>query len=64
MLDQAECSGIRGAPALAAWMAEQVRGQRSGDDQAQKVRALAEHDAVTLQTLHGSKGLTYGMVWL
>jgi exodeoxyribonuclease V beta subunit len=64
LLDQAECSGIRGAPALAAWMAEQVRGQRSGDDQAQKVRALAEHDAVTLQTLHGSKGLTYGMVWL
>lgn len=64
LLDEAERSGMRGAPALAAWMAEQVRGQRSGDEQAQKVRALSEHDAVTLQTLHGSKGLTYGVVWL
>jgi len=64
LLDEAERSGVRGAPALASWMAEQVAGLRSGDDQAQRVRALAEHDAVTLQTLHGSKGLTYGIVWL
>ena len=64
LLDEAERSGVRGAPALAGWMAEQVAGTRSGDDQVQRVRALAEHDAVTLQTVHGSKGLTYGIVWL
>lgn len=64
LLDEAERSGIKGAPALASWMAEQVDGMRAGDDQVQRVRALAEHEAVTLQTLHGSKGLTYGIVWL
>jgi exodeoxyribonuclease V beta subunit len=64
LLDEAERSGIKGAPALASWMAEQVEGVRAGDDQVQRVRALAEHEAVTLQTVHGSKGLTYGIVWL
>ena len=64
LLDEAERSGVKGAPALASWMAEQVDGMRAGDDQVQRVRALAEHEAVTLQTVHGSKGLTYGIVWL
>ena len=67
-LTAAEGEGIRGANALACWFAEQLEGVGIGDgmggDGPDRSRSIGHVDAVTLQTLHSSKGLTYGITWL
>lgn len=68
LLGEAERTGIGGAAALAHWIASERdalerSGGRGGGDTA-RLRTQATRDAVTLQTLHSSKGLTYGLVCL
>lgn len=68
LLGEAERTGIGGAAALAHWIrserdALERLGGRGGGDTA-RLRTQATRDAVTLQTLHSSKGLTYGLVCL
>ena len=68
LLGEAERTGIGGAAALAHWIrserdALERAGGRGGGDTA-RLRTQATKDAVTLQTLHSSKGLTYGLVCL
>ena len=68
LLAAAQGEGIRGANALACWFAEQLNSQSVGDgmggDGPDRSRSIGQVDAVTLQTLHTSKGLTYGITWL
>ncbi len=68
LLTAAEVDGIRGANALAYWFAEQCAdlggGDGMGGDGPDRSRSIGRVDAVTLQTLHSSKGLTYGITWL
>ena len=61
-LERAEADGVRGAPALAAWMLPKILHER-GDDETY-CRAMGDSDAVTLMTIHGSKGLEFGVTWL
>jgi exodeoxyribonuclease V beta subunit len=68
LLGDAERLGTHGAAALAQWIRAErdaaMRAQgRSGGDTA-RLRTQATRDAVTLQTLHSSKGLTYALVCL
>lgn len=68
LLGEAERTGIGGAAALAHWIrserdAIERAGGRGGGDTA-RLRTQATRDAVTLQTLHSSKGLTYELVCL
>jgi exodeoxyribonuclease V beta subunit len=68
LLGEAERLGTRGAAALAQWLrserdALERAGGRGGGDTA-RLRTQATRDAVTLQTLHSSKGLTYDLVCL
>ena len=68
LLGEAERTGTHGAAALAQWIrterdAADRAGGRGGGDTA-RLRTQATKDAVTLQTLHSSKGLTYGLVCL
>ena len=67
-LTDAEGNGIRGADALSVWFAEQVINGGSGEgaagDDPDRTRSIGNVDAVTVQTLHSSKGLTYGVTWL
>jgi len=68
LLGEAERTGIGGAAALAHWIrserdAIERAGGRGGGDTA-RLRTQATKDAVTLQTLHSSKGLTYELVCL
>lgn len=68
LLTSAEGDGIRGANALAYWFAEQCDGSSGSDgfggDGPDRARSIGRVDAITLQTLHSSKGLTYGITWL
>lgn len=68
LLTAAEGDGIRGANALAYWFAEQRAGASGSDgfggDGPDRARSIGRVDAITLQTLHSSKGLTYGITWL
>ncbi len=69
LLTRAEGDGIRGATALELWIAEQIRQSAAGSDGAggdgpARTRSIGTVDAVTVQTLHSSKGLTYGITWL
>ena len=61
-LSQAEGDGVRGASALAAWLAARIEGLGRGDKDS--CRSLGSVDAVTVMTIHGSKGLTFGVAWL
>ena len=68
LLSEAERTGISGAAGLAHWVrterdAIERAGGRGGGDTA-RLRTQATKDAVTLQTLHSSKGLTYSLVCL
>jgi exodeoxyribonuclease V beta subunit len=68
LLGEAERTGTHGAAALAHWIRtsrdaiERAGGRGSGDTA--RLRTQATKDAVTLQTLHSSKGLTYSLVCL
>ena len=68
LLGEAERTGTHGAAALAHWIrterdaADRASGRGGGDTA--RLRTQATKDAVTLQTLHSSKGLTYGLVCL
>ncbi|MBU3729759.1 MAG: hypothetical protein FGM37_11025, partial [Phycisphaerales bacterium] len=68
LLGEAERTGTHGAAALAHWIVasrdaiERAGGRGSGDTA--RLRTQATRDAVTLQTLHSSKGLTYSLVCL
>ncbi len=69
LLTRAEGDGIRGASALDVWIAEQIRESAGGSDGTggdgpARTRSIGTVDAVTVQTLHSSKGLTYGITWL
>ena len=68
LLGEAERPGVGAAAALARCIASQREalsrsGGRGGGDTA-RLRTQATRDAVTLQTLHSSKGLTYALVCL
>ena len=68
LLGEAERTGADGAGALARWIRSERdalsrSGGRGGGDTA-RLRTQATSDAVTLQTLHSSKGLTYELVCL
>jgi exodeoxyribonuclease V beta subunit len=68
LLSEAERTGTHGAAALAQWIRtsrdaiERAGGRGSGDTA--RLRTQATRNAVTLQTLHSSKGLTYAFVCL
>jgi len=62
-LEKAQCSGAATPHALATWLAQRVHGD-APDDEGTRCRALGGLDAVQVMTLHGSKGLTFGVVWL
>ncbi len=61
-LEAAERDGVRGPQALASWLARRVQQSRGGEDAL--VRSVGGGDSVTLMTIHGSKGLDFGVVWL
>ncbi|NBX25388.1 MAG: hypothetical protein EBQ99_04975 [Planctomycetes bacterium] len=62
-LEKAQCSGAATPHALAAWLAQRVHDDAPEDETA-RCRALGGLDAVQVMTLHGSKGLTFGVTWL
>jgi len=68
LLSEAERTGTHGAAALAHWIRtsrdaiERAGGRGAGDTA--RLRTQATRNAVTLQTLHSSKGLTYSLVCL
>jgi exodeoxyribonuclease V beta subunit len=61
-LEKAQAEGAASPHALAGWLALRVHGSMSGEDSL--CRSLGRDDAVKVMTLHGSKGLTFGVVWL
>lgn len=63
LIDAAEASGICGAQAISLWLAGQIDGVVEESDD-QRSRLVGGADAVKIQTLHSSKGLTYGITWL
>jgi exodeoxyribonuclease V beta subunit len=62
-LEKAQCSGAATPHALATWLAQRVH-DAAPEDEGTRCRALGGQDAVQVMTLHGSKGLTFGVVWL
>ena len=64
LLDGAEASGVRGAVAMATWLATQMDDAAATDDDDSRTRLPLGADTVKVQTLHASKGLTYGVTWL
>jgi exodeoxyribonuclease V beta subunit len=64
LIEANESAGSRGPDAIAAWLAESVAtGDDTSDDGIRRRMAGAAH-AVHVQTIHSSKGLTYGITWL
>lgn len=61
-LDKAQTAGAGTVHALADWLAQRVHGTLAGDEAL--CRSLGGVDAVQVMTLHGSKGLTFGVTWL
>ena len=61
-LERAQVAGAGTVHALAGWLARRVHGQASGEQAL--CRSLGGVDAVQVMTLHGSKGLTFGVTWL
>jgi exodeoxyribonuclease V beta subunit len=62
-LEKAQCAGAATPHALATWLAQRVH-DAAPDDESTRCRAIGGLDAVQVMTLHGSKGLTFGVVWL
>jgi|GEM_PF-3397812 len=63
VLEQAEARGVRGARALAVWLSLRVHDQGGRGDES-LARSLSGINAVTLMTIHASKGLQFGVTWL
>jgi len=61
-LERAQCAGVGTVHALANWLAQRVHDAIGGEESL--CRSLGGVDAVQVMTLHGSKGLTFGLVWL
>ena len=61
-LERAQCGGVGTVHALANWLAQRVHDSASGEESL--CRSIGGMDAVQVMTLHGSKGLTFGVVWL
>ena len=61
-LERAQCGGVGTVHALANWLAQRVHDSASGEESL--CRSIGGVDAVQVMTLHGSKGLTFGVVWL
>lgn len=64
LITSAEQAGIRGAIALATWLATQMESDDGGSDSGAATRLVGATDAVRVLTLHKSKGLTFGVTWL
>lgn len=64
LLHGAEAAGIASPIALATWLAAQAAAANGPAGDASRQRLATGHDAVRVQTLHSSKGLTYGVTWL
>lgn len=68
LLSGAERAGAEGPEALLHWLrterAAALASRGRGGDAARRLRTQASRDAVVLQTLHSSKGLTYPIVVL
>ncbi|MFM7810121.1 MAG: 3'-5' exonuclease, partial [Planctomycetota bacterium] len=61
-LERAQGAGAGTVHALASWLAQRVHGSVRGEEAL--CRSLGGVDAVQVMTLHGSKGLTFGVTWL
>ncbi len=61
-LQAAESAGVRGPAALADWIARAIADGAGGEGSL--LRSVGGGDAVTLMTIHASKGLDFGVVWL
>jgi exodeoxyribonuclease V beta subunit len=61
-LERAQCDGVGTVHALANWLSQRVHDTAGGEESL--CRSIGGVDAVQVMTLHGSKGLTFGVVWL
>jgi exodeoxyribonuclease V beta subunit len=61
-LERAQGRGAGTVHALAHWLAHRVHDRSEGDEAL--CRSMGGVDAVQVMTLHGSKGLTFGVTWL
>ena len=61
-LERAQSAGVGTVHALANWLAQRVHDAGSGEESL--CRSIGGMDAVQVMTLHSSKGLTFGVVWL
>jgi exodeoxyribonuclease V beta subunit len=65
LLHREGTSGALGATALATWLRRRIREARTGEEDRERTRRLeSDRRAVQLLTVHGAKGLEFGVVHL
>jgi exodeoxyribonuclease V beta subunit len=63
LLHGAESAGRLGPEGVVAWLREQRQADSETSPDERQLRLESDEDAVTVVTVHRSKGLQYGIVW-